>query len=75
MKQISSARGTLSDFDWRTYDAAGGAGCMSNPFYEEKGVESEKEVKVVNRVGIVEETRKANLWKRRTTARLTPIQL
>ncbi|XP_022774022.1 uncharacterized protein At1g76070-like [Durio zibethinus] len=69
MKQFSSARGTLSDFDWRAYDAAGGTGPVSNPLYEENGVKSEKEEEiVVNGVGIAEETRKENLWKRRTTA-------
>ncbi|XVF18094.1 hypothetical protein REPUB_Repub10bG0182000 [Reevesia pubescens] len=53
MKQFSSARGTLSDFDWMAnYDAAGGACNVSNPLYEEKGMKSEKEAKiVVNGVG------------------------
>ncbi|XP_017981194.1 PREDICTED: uncharacterized protein At1g76070 [Theobroma cacao] len=78
MKQFSSARGTLTDFDWMAYEAegAGEAGCVSNPLYEEKGVKSEKEAKVVvNGVGVVEEIRRENLWTRRTTASLTPIQL
>ncbi|XVF15980.1 hypothetical protein REPUB_Repub09cG0202500 [Reevesia pubescens] len=74
IKQFSSAPGTLSDFNWRVYDAAREAGCTSNPLYEEKGVKVESEKVIVNGVGIVE-TRKENLWQRRTTARLTPIHL
>ena len=63
MKQFSSARGRLSDFDWKACDAAGGASCVSNPLYEEKGVKREKEEKVVINgvIGIVEEARKENL--------------
>ncbi|KAL4369681.1 hypothetical protein GQ457_05G006110 [Hibiscus cannabinus] len=63
MKQFSSARGTLSDFDWRACDAA--VGFVPNPLYEEK--EGKRET--------VEETRKIKLWNRRTTKRLTPLRL
>ncbi|KAE8695885.1 hypothetical protein F3Y22_tig00110678pilonHSYRG00056 [Hibiscus syriacus] len=67
MKQFSSTRGSLSDFDWAC-DAA--PGIVTNPLYEEKGGRKEK----VNDNGVVvEETRKAKLWNRRTTTRLTPI--
>ncbi|GMJ07875.1 hypothetical protein HRI_004456700 [Hibiscus trionum] len=68
MKQFSSARGTLSGFDWRACecDAAEEAvGVVVNPLYEEKKGKSE----------IVEETRKTRLWNRRTTTRLTPLRL
>ncbi|XVE82423.1 hypothetical protein DITRI_Ditri16bG0003600 [Diplodiscus trichospermus] len=78
MKHFSRARGTLSDFDWRTYDAGGGTGCVSNPLYEEKRVKSGKEKKaVVNGVNeiVEDEIRKENLWKRRTMTRLTPISV
>ncbi|XP_039003735.1 uncharacterized protein At1g76070-like [Hibiscus syriacus] len=71
MKQFSSARGTLSDFDWRACDAAPGS--VTNPLYEEK--EGRREKVDENGVDVVEERGKAKLWNRRTTARLTPLQL
>ncbi|MFQ6636348.1 hypothetical protein Gotur_012877 [Gossypium turneri] len=63
-KQFSSARGTLSDFDWETCDQA--AGFVTNPLYEEK---------VVANVNGVKESRNTKLWSRRTSTRLTPLQL
>ncbi|KAK5775023.1 uncharacterized protein At1g76070-like [Gossypium arboreum] len=63
-KQFSSARGTLSDFDWKTFDQA--AGFVTNPLYEEK---------VVVNVNGVKESRNAKLWIRRTSTRLAPLQL
>ncbi|MBA0591987.1 uncharacterized protein At1g76070 [Gossypium raimondii] len=63
-KQFSSPRGTLSDFDWETCDQA--AGFVTNPLYEEK---------VVANVNGVKESRNTKLWSRRTSTRLTPLQL
>lgn len=77
MKQFSSARGALANFDWRAHAVVVVPDCQDGCLYEEKdgmGGEEEKVIipfsaPLVMSGGVaVEPKKEVNLWKRRTTS-------